>query len=433
MNVRSLRLSLGPDYAKYAIRSDSTNDNNEPIDEIDEFWNARYLTAGEAAYRILGYHISKKEPAVTGLPVHLPDCMSHQRYHHSQNALSPLLRYFVRPQGFFQLNGVEHSFDELTYNEYYQLFRLTPYRAQYDSKQNYFRESPHTSSQMHVILRTSHEHISRLHVVNPSKGELFYLRALLQHRCSRSFLELYTVDGEVCTSFQEAASRLGLFADDNEATYAMSEAVHTLRTPRQLRMLFVHLLVNDCVPLPLDVWSMFQAQLIQDFEIHRNGSVDLAVNDALIAIGSSLEEHGRTLDDFGLPQPTIFSSEVEHELERWGAMSRDLNERASRNERRLNPEQRVIYEDIVNTILNEEQGLWFIDGKAGRGKTFLIRCLCDRLRSLKHIVLATATTAFAALQYDGGRTTHSTFKVWSICYNTCARLFRISHYSGSRK
>ena len=53
----------------------------------------------------------------------------------------------------------------------------------------------------------------------------------------------------------------------------------------------------------------------------------------------------------------------------------------------------------------------FIDGKAGRGKTFLVNTLCDWVRGQGHVVLPTATSAFAAQLYEGGRTTHSIFKV----------------------
>jgi predicted ATPase len=53
----------------------------------------------------------------------------------------------------------------------------------------------------------------------------------------------------------------------------------------------------------------------------------------------------------------------------------------------------------------------FVDGKAGRGKTMLVNTLCDKIRSLGKIVIPTATAAFAAQLYPGGRTTHSAFKV----------------------
>ena len=53
----------------------------------------------------------------------------------------------------------------------------------------------------------------------------------------------------------------------------------------------------------------------------------------------------------------------------------------------------------------------FVNGAAGTGKTFLTCACCNCARSRQKIVLATATSAFAAQLYPGGRTTHATFKV----------------------
>ncbi|KAF8532615.1 hypothetical protein JB92DRAFT_3103742 [Gautieria morchelliformis] len=77
------------------------------VDEIAEFWDARYLSAGEAAWRILGFHITSKDPSVTALPVHTPkSTLFHQyeRTHQSTSTLSKLDRYFCRPRGSFEDN-----------------------------------------------------------------------------------------------------------------------------------------------------------------------------------------------------------------------------------------------------------------------------------------------------------------------------------------
>jgi len=66
------------------------------VDEISDFWDARYLSAGEAAWRILGFHVAKKEPAVTSLPVHLPNTRTRFQYSRadgSESKLSLLDRY----------------------------------------------------------------------------------------------------------------------------------------------------------------------------------------------------------------------------------------------------------------------------------------------------------------------------------------------------
>jgi hypothetical protein len=82
--------------------------NPEAIDEIDDYWNARYLSAGEASWRILGFHIAKKYPAVSPLPIHLPGSNTNRQYARKAGlapTLSQLERYFLRPRGTFP-NGL---------------------------------------------------------------------------------------------------------------------------------------------------------------------------------------------------------------------------------------------------------------------------------------------------------------------------------------
>ncbi|TFY73333.1 hypothetical protein EWM64_g10679 [Hericium alpestre] len=104
------------------------------------------------------------------------------------------------------------------------------------------------------------------------------------------------------------------------------------------------------------------------------------------------------------------SSEVQHELDRWQADA-SLSARAQAALDILNTEQQAIFDEVLANVRTSSPLLMFIDGKAGRGKTFLVNSLCDYLRAHNQIVLATATAAYAAQLYPGGRTTHSTFKV----------------------
>jgi RecG-like helicase len=103
--------------------------------------------------------------------------------------------------------------------------------------------------------------------------------------------------------------------------------------------------------------------------------------------------------------------EVEHELLQWGSDPHNLSARADYVVQRLATEQRVIYDEILFAITNEHPLLMFVDGKAGCGKTFMINVICNKVRALGKIILLTATAAFAAQLYPGGRTTHSAFKV----------------------
>jgi chromosomal replication initiation ATPase DnaA len=55
--------------------------------------------------------------------------------------------------------------------------------------------------------------------------------------------------------------------------------------------------------------------------------------------------------------------------------------------------------------------LHFLDGKAGRGKTFLMHCLVTQFRAEGDAVLVVGTTGLGIVHYDHSRTTHSAFRI----------------------
>ena len=233
----------------------------------------------------------------------------------------------------------------------------------------------------------------------------------MRHRAVESFTDARTVNGAVCQTFQDAAIQLGLFGDQNEAQYAMQEAVETLYTPRQIRILFVHLLVNDCVTAPIQMWEDFKQSLALDLILQNNGVETLGFNMTLEEIDHHLEEYGKTLGSYGLPNPEHHMRELIHEMQRWGRNQEELGERADAAVARFNQGQRAIYDRVMAAVANEGADYLFVDGKAGTGKTTVVKAICDKIRSMGKIVLPTATSAFAAQLYPGGRTTHATFKV----------------------
>ena len=407
---------IGPDRAKFRIHTEGGSINEEPIDEIEEYWSGRYLSATEAVWRILGYNITQKTPAVTALPIHLPNSPHYQRYHRSNSSptLSNLEHYFARPEGTFFDGANQRDFKDLCYAEYFSHFRLQKFNEKNMGKPGFFLERTNNQGApaMHVIQRDpSRPHLSHLQSVHVSRGELFYLRSLLLSQPGTSWEDLRTIDGMVYSSFQAACLALGLFAERDEAQVCMQEAVDTLRTPQQLRILFIHLLTNSCVNTPLQFWNEFRPNISEDFILVANGDIEQGCNEALKCLGSFLQGYGKCLNDFGLPQPLARNDEVEWELRRWLPQSGVLQQQVDIGLSVFNSEQHDIFLRVQHAILNNEPLLMFIDGKAGRGKTFLVNILCAWVRSIGQIALPTATSAFAAQLYPGGRTTHSTFGV----------------------
>lgn len=342
------------------------------------------------------------------------DRLHHRQYGHDQQSLSLLERYFRRPVGSFErVPGEPHTFDSLTYSEYFTLFRLSPWHASNNDRDGYYNESfTDTAPRFHVILRqSSHTHVARIHAARPTEGERFYLRAILRCRPVRSFVDACTVDGVQLPSFQDAAHALGLFAHANEGELALLEGISSLRTPFQLRVLFVHLLVNDCLVSPRALWDSHSPSLSQDFIDSQGGLLASGQDAALQHIASLLEEYGRSLDDFALPQPLSHSTEVIHELARWNSLRPHLAARADACMAQMNPDQLAALHPILCAVRNNHPLLVFIDGPSGTGKTFVVNTLCDFVRAQGLIVLPTATSAYAAQLLPGGRTTHSTFKV----------------------
>ena len=218
-----------------------------------------------------------------------------------------------------------------------------------------------------------------------------------------------------------------LLSDGHKAEHALTEAIQSLKSSDQLRSFFVHLLVNDHVASPITMWNTFQDALAHDF-ILRHDNVNLGVNETLQELNRALEEHGRSLTHYGLPQPAFHSREVEMELEKWEGQLDMLAARSATAVSKLNKEQYGIYKEIMDAVMHKRSLCAFVDGKAGRGKTFLVNTICNKLRSEGHIVLPTATSAFAAQLYPGGKTTHSVFKVsFQLPSSPCLTRFQLVH------
>ena len=80
----------------------------------------------------------------------------------------------------------------------------------------------------------------------------------------------------------------------------------------------------------------------------------------------------------------------------------------------LNKEQQTIFDDVVKSVENlgpSFKNVFYVDGPAGSGKTFLYRKLIHYLRSKGLIVLIVAVSGIAALLLPGGRTAHSRFRL----------------------
>ena len=147
--------------------------------------------------------------------------------------------------------------------------------------------------------------IGRMYAAHPGEGERFYMRMLLNHvtRCT-SYVDIRTLaDGNVCSSYKEAARRRGLLEDDRELDECLMDAAASAM-PRQMRQLFSTILLFNVPTDPLALWENHKASLAEDFLNRARRCVpdvqlnEYILNSVLLDIQERLQQQGKSLADF---------------------------------------------------------------------------------------------------------------------------------------
>nr|GEX18439.1 hypothetical protein [Tanacetum cinerariifolium] len=138
-------------------------------------------------------------------------------------------------------------------------------------------------------------------------------------------------------------------------------------------------------------------------------------NYCLMEIQDLLNTNGTTLTEFSdmpQPNPTLLTS-MDNRLIR-EARAFDMNKSRIQHQQlypQLNLKQRLIYEEVVDSVHNKKGQFHFVYRPGGIGKTFLYKTIISRLRSELKIVLAVASSGIFSLLLPGGRTAHSRFVI----------------------
>lgn len=159
--------------------------------------------------------------------------------------------------------------------------------------------------------------------------------------------------------------------------------------------------------LAVDLWTQFQQELCADYRLDHN--LTQSTNLALEDIARYLSSQGSTLSQCGLPEPQHHDSEVDLELSFFCDRLPTLRRRSEAAYTRMNADQQRIFDDILRHC--GSGGCFFIDGRTGRGKTFLIYTIYDHLRVNGDIVYITGTTVISITYYDRGRTAYLAFGI----------------------
>ncbi|XP_074282757.1 uncharacterized protein LOC141607301 [Silene latifolia] len=372
---------------RVTMQSSYTRRNEEDpgrFDEIKRFYDCRYLSACEAAWRIFGFDIHYRTPAVERLQYHLPD--EQPIVFHDDDWVDEVVENTsLGVSQFLNWMGCNNSTveemqvaKELLYCEFPTKFVWKKKLRQWSLRKKGFT-------------------IGRLVHVPPQCGELYFMRVLLNHvKGPKCFEDIRTMNHFVHPTFRKACYALGLIGDDREYIAAINEAADW-GSGFYLRNLFATLLFCGTLSMP----SRLTDEELQNY--------------ALIDIENSLQINGSSLRRFeGMPFPDMSATTHHRNSLVLDALLYDRQSLSEEHEIQLSSmidEQRLVYNEVMEAALNNKGGVFFVYGYGGTGKTFLWRALCACFRSKGDIVVVVASSGIAATLISGGVTAHSRFGI----------------------
>ncbi|KAG7599001.1 Nucleic acid-binding OB-fold [Arabidopsis suecica] len=388
-------------------KSDSSNSGGTSKNEIQDFFNCRYVSACEAGWRILKNPIHYRSTSVQRLSFHLPG--KQLLYFKADDEVKTVLKKSELQNSmflaWFELNKRCPKAKDLTYTQ-------IPEYYTWDGKTRTFN-----------MRKRPGKTIGRINYVPLIYEEGYYLRVLLNHQTGpESFEDIKTVNGVVYKSFKEACYALGLLDDDQEYIDTI-KTTSFWATGNYLRCMFVVMLQSTSLSQPEVVWEKTWELLSEDIERKRREYFkrpELTLTDeqkqmlALKEINSILRSNGTSLTAFRtmpqLPDEEIDDSNVLILDEK----SYDRNEQKEKLEeslQKMTDEQKSVYLEIIDAVDNDKGGVFFVYGFGGTGKTFIYTTLSASVRSRGSIVLNVASSGIASLLLPGGRTAHSRFGI----------------------
>nr|KAJ0194029.1 hypothetical protein LSAT_V11C800414390 [Lactuca sativa] len=399
-------INKGPDRATVAVvQNNGDNSDDVSVDEIQNYYDCRYLSACEASWRIFAFDVHYRYPSVVRLPFHLPG-KQNVVYGADDDIENVLNKQSVSSSMFLSwMTCNEHNADarKLSYVAFPTKFVWKQEDRCWEPRKKGFS-------------------IGRIHTVSPNLGEAYFLRILLNKvKGPKSFEDIRKVNGQVCPTFRDACYALGLLEDDKEYIDAIEEASHS-GSGYYLRFLFATMLKSNSLSRPYYVWENTW-QYLSDGILYnqriRLKTPGLSLNDdqiknlTLYEIEKILLQNSSSLRDFvGMPYPDhdlvsstnnrLITEELDFDITILQKESHQLLES-------LTVEQRSIFDEIMTTIKENKGGVFFVYGYGGTGKTFLWKTLSASLRSKGDIVLNVASSGIASLLLTGGRTAHSRF------------------------
>jgi hypothetical protein len=347
-------------------------------EKLAYFAATRILSAPECFAQICGFWRHHLKPTVLIFTIHLEGkkvvlASSPSDALQKVDIPSPLERFFRRPAG--------APYDRLTVLDYHSKYVTEPLSDTEDPTRATFEhgENPRT-----VKLRRK-PILCMLGAVHVSNTELFTMRILLRQFPARNWQELRTHNGTTYETFSLTVRALGIISDrQDKARMALTDAAEMNRGPSEMRFLLAEMVRYGANRRLLE--TEFASRLADEND---------RPEDVRRKINQLLDRHS-----YITPGNYVQTNNGPHAAVLATAELQTLNER-----------QRAFASHVIRAVQNKTPQLMFLQGSAGTGKPFTVKALIKILRAMGMKCLIAATTGIAAVQYHGGCTLHSLFKL----------------------
>ncbi len=377
MNVEVVNSPAAIKYiTKYITKGDPTL-NYKPkgsiYDEIEEYFATRYITAFEAAWKLMKYKISKASHSVVDLQIHLPNEEKiYEVYEKTTNLTTEELfqkKKNSKLSAFFKLCQTCSKARNLTYCEVPQFYFWKDYTWKERKKQ----------------LKS----FGRVPPITMRLGEIYYLKLLLLiTKGPTSFEDLKTIDNITYETFYEACKAKSLVKEDNLAEISMNEAITHLTSADAIRhhfcMILMHLEVEDPSQFLENYFEALSSDIKKDVR-----------KKTFKRLKKILSDCNTSLTDVGLKEEFFIDEEIilnpyEPDLFTYSNLNKDQKE-------------------IFKAITDGKDNFFFIDAPGGCGKTFTAITLANHFDI--NLVQFVASTGVAAVNLPYGKTAHSYFGI----------------------
>ncbi|XP_075475631.1 uncharacterized protein LOC142507875 [Primulina tabacum] len=359
-------INKGHDRVTASFYQSSDNDNfGKIVDEVNMYYDCRYISPCEAAWRIFGFEIQYRDPPVERLSFHLPN---------EQNII------------FSDIDQIDTVLERLTVNQSMFLAWMEANKKYPEARELLYAEFPMKfvwkRDTREFVPRKKRFSIGRIFYVPPGCGDMYYLRFLLNVvRGPTCYDDISIVNGVQYRSFRDACYALGLLNDDKEYIDGIVEASHWA-SAQSLRVLFATLLSSDSISRPDVVWESCWTYLSDDILYKQRNLLhhqELELNEdeikshALVEIEKLLRSYGKSLRGFqsvSFPSDEYFHSSRNSLIHDEMRFDRRVLFREHHNLlNNLNDQQRQVYNTIMTVVDLNTGGIFFVYGYGALDKS----------------------------------------------------------------